>query len=376
MNISCFGLSHQTASVEIRERFAIGDSALPEALLRLRAIEGVEEGLIISTCNRTEFYVTGAVSQLPAARFFEEFYKGLRSGDEPHFFGLWAELCVHHLFRVVSGVESMVVGETEVFGQVKRAYEAAVREKATGRQLNKLFQKSFHVGKQVRSSTGVGRGSISVGSIAVDLAEQIFGKLEGCKIMVLGAGDTSEKMARSFKARGAHQIFVSNRSFDRAQVLAQETGGRAIRFEDWEREFADLDILVTSTSAPHAIVTVEKIAPVLRHRGDRPLFMIDVAVPRDIDPNVHRLDGVYVYDLDALQSMAERSMETRKQEIVGCDRLIAKHVIEFQNWVEKSVNPMPDPGARLASASAKPTARQGSADAVLWRDPARPDGAC
>jgi glutamyl-tRNA reductase len=355
MNISCFGLSHQTASVEIRERFAIADSALPEALLRLRAIDGVEEGLIVSTCNRTEFYVAGEVSELLPARFFEEFYKGLRSGDEPHFFGLWAERCVHHLFRVVSGLESMVVGETEIFGQVKRAYEAAVREKATGRRLNKLFQKSFHVGKQVRSTTAVGRGSVSVASVAVDLAEQIFGKLEGCKIMVLGAGDTSEKMARSFKTRGAHQVFVSNRSFDRAQLLAQETGGRAIHFEEWEREFADLDILVTSTSAPHAIVTVEKIGPILKHRGDRPLFMIDVAVPRDIDPNVHRLDGVYVYDLDALQSMAERSMEARIQEAASGDRLIAKHVIEFQNWLEKSVNPILNPGARLAPAFAKPT---------------------
>jgi glutamyl-tRNA reductase len=348
MNISCFGLSYQTASVEIRERFAVADSALPEALRRLRAIEGVEEGLIVSTCNRTEFYVAGGVAQLPPARFFQEFYNGLRSDDEPHFFGLWAEGCVHHLFRVVSGMESMVVGETEIFGQVKRAYEVAVREKATGRRLNKLFQKSFHVGKQVRSSTAVGRGSISVGSVAVDLAEQIFGKLEGCKIMVLGAGDTSEKMARSFKTRGARQIFVSNRSFDRAQVLAQETGGRAIRFEEWEKEFADLDILVTSTSAPHAIVTLEKIAPILRHRGDRPLFMIDVAVPRDIDPDVHRLDGVYVYDLDALQSMAERSMEARKQEVAGGDRLIAKHVTEFQHWLEKSANLMTAPGACLA----------------------------
>jgi len=348
MNISCFGLSHQTASVEVRERFAVADSALPEALRRLRAIDGVEEGLIVSTCNRTEFYVVGGVAQLLPARFFQEFYNGLRSDDEPHFFGLWAEGCVHHLFRVVSGMESMVVGETEIFGQVKRAYEVAVREKATGRRLNKLFQKSFHVGKQVRSSTAVGRGSISMGSVAVDLAEQIFGKLEGCKIMVLGAGDTSEKMARSFKARGARQIFVSNRSFDRAQVLAQETGGRAIRFEEWEREFADLDILVTSTSAPHAIVTVEKIGPILRHRRDRPLFMIDVAVPRDIDPDVHQLDGVYVYDLDALQSMAERSMEARKQEVASGDRLIGKHVIEFQNWLEKSAKTMITPGARIA----------------------------
>ncbi|MBV8815824.1 MAG: glutamyl-tRNA reductase [Verrucomicrobia bacterium] len=340
MNISCFGLSHQTAGVEIRERFAIPDSGLPEALLRLKAVQGLEEGLIVSTCNRTEFYVAGAVAQLPVPQFFHEFYRGLKSGDEPHLFQLPAAGCVRHLFRVVSGLESMAVGETEIFGQVKRAYEAAVREQVTGRRLNKLFQRSFHVGKQVRSSTAIGRGNISVASVAVELAEQIFGELEGCKIMLLGAGDTSEKMARSFKSRGARQIFVSNRSFDRAKALAEETGGRAVRFDEWGREFTDLDILVSSTAAPHAIVTVEKIAPILRRRGDRPLFMIDVAFPRDIEPEVHRLEGVYVYDLDALQLMAERSMQARQQEAADCDRLIAKHVADFQAWMEKSVDSM------------------------------------
>jgi glutamyl-tRNA reductase len=340
MNISCFGLSHQTAGVEIRERFAIPDSGLPEALLRLKAVQGLEEGLIVSTCNRTEFYVAGAVAQLTVPQFFHEFYRGLKSGDEEHLFQFPAAGCVRHLFRVVSGLESMAVGETEIFGQVKRAYEAAVREQVTGRRLNKLFQRSFHVGKQVRSSTAIGRGNISVASVAVELAEQIFGELEGCKIMVLGAGDTSEKMARSFKSRGARQIFVSNRSFDRAKALAEETGGRAVRFDEWGREFADLDILVSSTAAPHAIVTVEKIAPILRRRGDRPLFVIDVAFPRDIDPEVHRLEGVYVYDLDALQLMAERSMQARQQEAADCDRLIAKHVADFQAWMEKSVDSM------------------------------------
>jgi glutamyl-tRNA reductase len=345
MNISCFGLSHQTAGVDVRERFAIPDSDLSGALSRLKAVHGLEEGLIVSTCNRTEFYVAGAVADMPIPQFFQEFYRGLRSGDEPHLFRLPAEGCVRHLFRVVSGLESMVVGETEIFGQVKRAYEAAVREQVTGRRLNKLFQRSFHVGKQVRSSTAIGRGTISVASVAVELAEQIFGRLDGCKIMVLGAGDTSEKMARSFKSRGARQIFVSNRSFDRAKALADETGGRALRFEQWEQEFADLDILVSSTMAPHAIVTVEKIAPILRHRGDRPLFMIDVAVPRDIEPEVHRLEGVYVYDLDALQVMAERSIQARQEEAAGCDRLIAKHVSEFQTWMEKSVDSMIGPVA-------------------------------
>jgi glutamyl-tRNA reductase len=202
--------------------------------------------------------------------------------------------------------------------------------------LNRLFQKSFQVGKQVRSSTAITRGSVSVGSVAVELAEQIFGDLDGCKIMILGAGETSEKTARAFRARGAEQIFVSNRSFERAAALAAITGGRAIRFEDWEREFRDLDILVSSTAAPHAIITPDKLAPFLRARRHRPLFMIDLAMPRDIDPAVNRLDGVYLYDLDSLQAMAERTLEVRKREAENCYRLIEHHVNDFQSWIDRT----------------------------------------
>jgi glutamyl-tRNA reductase len=336
MSIFCFGLSHQTAAVDVRERFAISESALPEALARLKMMPGLAEGLIVSTCNRTEFYVTGEFRDSPAPAFFESFYRNLRTGDETHLFRLWANQCVRHLFRVASGLESMIVGETEIFGQVKRAYEVAAGAQTTGKLLNRLFQKSFQVGKQVRSSTAITRGSVSVGSVAVDLAEQIFGDLEGCKIMILGAGETSEKTARAFRSRGAEQIFVSNRSFERAAALAEMTGGRAIRFEDWEQEFPDLDILVSSTAAPHTIVTVEKLAPFLRSRRDRPLFMIDLAIPRDIDPAVNKLDGVYLYDLDSLQAMAERTLEVRKQEAENCHRLIEHHVQDFQLWVERS----------------------------------------
>jgi glutamyl-tRNA reductase len=220
MSIFCFGLSHQTAAVEVLERFAIPESALPEALVRLKSMPGVTEGLIVSTCNRTEFYVTGEFRDSSAPAFFESFYRDFRAGDETHLFRLWANRCVRHLFQVASGLESMVVGETEIFGQVKRAYEFATGAKTTGKLLNRLFQKSFQVGKQVRSSTAITRGSVSVGSVAVDLAEQIFGDLNGCKIMILGAGETSEKTAKAFRSRGAEQIFVSNRSFERAQALA------------------------------------------------------------------------------------------------------------------------------------------------------------
>jgi glutamyl-tRNA reductase len=172
--------------------------------------------------------------------------------------------------------------------------------------------------------------------VAVDLAEQIFGDLDGCKIMILGAGETSEKTAKAFRSREAEQIFVSNRSFERAQALAAITGGRAIHFEDWEQEFRDLDILVSSTAAPHTIITLDKLAPFLRVRRHGPLFMIDLAMPRDIDPAVHKLDGVYLYDLDSLQSMAERTLAARKQESEKCHQLIEHHVQDFQLWIERT----------------------------------------
>jgi glutamyl-tRNA reductase len=335
MSIFCFGLSHQTAAVNVRERFAIPESALPEALGRLKTIPGLIEGLIVSTCSRTEFYVTGEFQDCSAQAFFESFYRDIRTGDETPLFRLWANHCVHHLFQVASGLDSMVLGETEIFGQVKRAYEFAKTAKTTGKLLNRLFQKSFQVGKQVRSSTAITRGNVSVCSLAVDLAEQIFGKPEACKILILGAGQTSEKTAKAFRSRGAEQIFVSNRSFERAQALATVTGGRAIHFEKWAKEIGNLDILVSSTAAPHPIVTLDKLSS-LRVRPHRPLLMIDLGMPRDIDPAFHKLDDVYLYDLDSLQGMAERTLSLRKQESAKCHQLIEHHVHDFQRWIEQA----------------------------------------
>jgi glutamyl-tRNA reductase len=338
MSILCFGLSHQTARVDVRERFAIPESALPEALRRLKTMPGLTEGLIVSTCSRTEFYVTGEFQDWPAHVFFESFYRDIRAKDERQLFRLCANQCVRHLFRVASGLDSMVLGETEIFGQVKRAYEFAKTAKTTGKLLNRLFQKSFQVGKQVRSSTAITRGGVSVSSVAVALAEQIFGRLEDRKIMILGAGQTGQKTAKAFRSRGAGQIFVSNRSFERALALARVTGGRAIHFEKWAKEIGDLDILVSSTAAPHAVITLDKL-PFLRVRRHRPLLMIDLAMPRDIDPTFHNLDGVYLYDLDSLQGMAERSLSVRKQESERCYQLIEHHVQNFQLWIEQTQSP-------------------------------------
>jgi glutamyl-tRNA reductase len=234
----------------------------------------------------------------------------------------------------------MVLGETEVLGQVKKAYQSAQAEGATARHLNKLFQRAFNVAKEVRSRTNISRGSVSVGSVAVELAERIFGNLAACRVMILGAGEMSELTAGAMQARGVKSIFVANRSHDRAVALAERMGGKAVHFDEWAREFACIDILIGSTAAPHHVLSRAQLEAVMPHRPHRPLFCIDLAVPRDIDPAVNALDGVYLYDIDSLQAIASESMEVRRKEIAVCEKLIDAHVREFGHWMD-SGRPLP-----------------------------------
>jgi glutamyl-tRNA reductase len=341
MNLCCLGLSHQTANVSVRERFAVPDAVLAASLQRLRKVPGVEEAVILSTCNRTEFYLAGFVGRPAPEAVFRGLQRRLLTGDLERVFQLSAADAARHLFRLTSGLESMVVGETEIFGQVKKAYHTAAMLGVTGKYLNRLFQKSFQVGKDVRANTGITKGSVSVGSVAVDLAMQIFGSLHGCKVMLLGAGETSERTARAFESRGARQIFVSNRSFERAETLAGLVGGRAIRFDRWEEEFVEVDILVSSTSAPHFLLTVAKLEPIMRRRRQRPVFIIDLAMPRDVEPAVHKLDGVYLYDLDSLEVMAAKGLEARKRQAALGEQLVLRHVQDFSEWLERAPGPWP-----------------------------------
>ena len=333
MNIVCFGLSHQQAGVEVREAFALGDAASVEAAQRVCGLAPVEEALVLSTCNRTEYYAVtteAEARQLCAMHF---------TGDAPagveHFYHHDGTASIEHLFRVVCGLESMVLGETEILGQVKKAYQAANAHGTTSRFLNKLFQRAFLVAKQVRTRTGIARGSVSVGSVGVDLAEQIFGSLRQRKVMILGAGETGELTARSLLARGVHSLFVSNRSFDRAAALAEELSGRAVHFDAWENEMHDVDILISSTAAPHHIVTSERLRPVLATRTDRPLFIIDLAVPRDVEPAVNDLEGVYLYDIDSLQRIAGQALARRQSELRACEAMIHEHVEDFRTWLAR-----------------------------------------
>ncbi len=342
MNIVCFGLSHQTAEVDVRERFAFADKELPAATRRLASLEGVREALILSTCNRVEHYavVEGGPDAAHRARdlfwHWGEEQGRIRPGGE-QFYHHDAPRSVEHLFRVASGLESMMLGETEILGQVKRAYLVATGAGTTSRVLNPLFQRAFRVAKQVRSHTSIGRGAVSVATAAVELAEKLFGDLSRCRVLVLGAGETGERTARALLSRGVRPggLLVANRSPERAVVLAAELGGLAVPiFDAWEREAADVDILLTSTSAPGFVVTTSQLARLMARRADRPLFVIDIAVPRDVEPSANDVEGVYLYDIDSLQDIARQAMDSRRQELAACERIIRGHVEEFARTIQ------------------------------------------
>jgi glutamyl-tRNA reductase len=356
MNVICLGLSHRTASVEVRERFAIPEVELGDTIGKLSKLPGIAEAVIVSTCNRVELYVAteDAAAGFDSLRtFVTNRVDGAITSPKQFdaFYALDGSHSINHLFRVVCGLDSMVLGETEILGQVKKAYAAATGAGSTSRNLNKLFQRAFNVAKEVRTKTNITRGPVSVGSVAVDLAEKIFGRLATCKVMILGAGETSELTARALLSRGVKSIFVSNRSYDRAAVLAAEMGGEAIHFDEWDRRFHDIDILISSTAAPHAIVTKSKLHPVMHQRPERPLFVIDLAVPRDVEPAVNDLDGVYLYDIDSLQAIAAHGMEIRRREIVLCEQMIERHVNEFTEWL---AGPAPSITLKSSTISAVP----------------------
>jgi glutamyl-tRNA reductase len=325
MQIVVIGLSHRTSSVSVRERFAFRDALIPDTLQKLRESGLAQEGVILSTCNRVEIYAATALERHQAFSRIREFlleYHGFNDSLNDEIYTIGEPHSLEHLFRVACGLDSMVLGETEILGQLKKAYELALQHKQTGSVLNKAFQRAFNVAKQIRTETNIQRGSISVGSVAVELAEKIFTTLAERQVMVIGAGDTSEKTARALLSRGAKSILVSNRSHDRAEALARELGGRAIHFEDWAREFERIDIVISSTSAPHYVLNRAKLAPLMKLRRNRSLLLIDIAVPRDIEPEVNFLENVYLYNIDDLQSIAADYLRQRQEEAARCEVII------------------------------------------------------
>ena len=325
MHVVVIGLSHHSSPVTVREKFAFAEARIPEALQALRTSGLAEEAVILSTCNRVEIYAATTLEPRRAFAALREFLIRTHDYRDPLTDELYQysdQEGVEHLFKVASGLDSMVLGETEILGQLKKAYDLALQHRHTGARLNKAFQRAFNVAKHIRTETNIQRGSISVASVAVELAEKIFDSLNGRQVMVIGAGETSEKAARALLSRGAHSVIVSNRSHDRAVALAAELGGRAVHFEEWASEFANIDIVISSTSAPHYVLDRVKLEPLMDLRRGRPLLLIDIAVPRDIEPEVNFLEDVYLYNIDDLQTIASGYLKQRQDEIARCETII------------------------------------------------------
>jgi glutamyl-tRNA reductase len=324
MPIVVIGLSHRTSPVEVRERFAFSDDVAGETLRRLREAGLAGEGVILSTCNRVEMYAAVPSDDPPNLARLRDFLVQNRGYADPlagEIYVLGEPASLEHLFRVACGLDSMVLGETEILGQMKKAYDLALRSGQTGPALNRAFQRAFNVAKQVRSETNIQRGNISVASVAVDLAEKIFASLEGRQVMVVGAGDMSEKTARALLGRGATRLIVANRSPERAATLAKELGGEAVSFETWTSAFESIDILISSTASPDYVLDRTGLEPYLRRRRS-PLLLVDIAVPRDIHPEVNLLEGVYLYNIDDLRAIADDSLQQRREEVSRCEALI------------------------------------------------------
>jgi len=318
------GISYRTAPVELREKLAVRPSLLPCYGCRLKLNAGLDEVVVVSTCNRVEVYGAARWVRGKIHRIFEQFspdvdvtpYAYVKEGAE----------AAAHLFAVTSGLDSMVIGETEIAGQIKNAYQAAQQARLTGPAMNRLFQTALKTSKEIRTHTAVGRGATSVGSVAVELAEKIFDRdLSNKTVMILGAGKMGEACVRHLAKRGARTVLVANRSVERAEALASEIGGRALPFEQRINALREADIVVSSTGCPATVLHKGDIAAILPSRLNRPLILIDIAVPRDIASDVDELNNVYLYNIDHLETIVRENSKLREQELSKCNEIIARH---------------------------------------------------
>jgi glutamyl-tRNA reductase len=334
--MALLGLSHRTASIELRERFASVTANLDPVLAELRRLDHVEEACIISTCNRVEFYIAGSVEGPHLARALRSYLQRL-SGIaldqlDPHLYVHEGEGALHHLFRVASSLDSMVLGEPQILGQVKEAYRSAEAAGSVGPSLQRVFPKAFGVAKRVRTETGIAENAVSMSFAAVELGRQIFDTFDGKEILLIGAGKMAGLAAKHLLSSGAKAVRVASRSLNTAQKLADEIGGTASSLSDLPILLSQADIVISSTAAPGFVVDKKMMQKVVRERRYRPILFVDIAVPRDIDPRVGDLDNVYVYDVDDLEKVLEHNRESRAKEAAAAERLIQEELAAFLRW--------------------------------------------
>ncbi|MFC1822033.1 glutamyl-tRNA reductase [Thermodesulfobacteriota bacterium] len=336
-NIILLGLNHKTAPIEIRECIAFSNAETTTALDTLRDIPVISEVMLLSTCNRVEvLFVTE--DNLKAIEAVKSFIADANQVQEAFFeeslYTLEGDEAVRHIFRVASSLDSMVVGEPQILGQIKEAYQTAVLKKTPGVILNRLLHRAFFVAKHIRNETGIGDRAVSISYAAITLGRKIFDTLENKKVLLIGTGEMAELAVEHLRRDKAGDIYVANRTLERSVALAKNFEGKAIRFEEIADYLQQVDVVISSTGAPHVVITRQHVKPVMRSRRNRPLFFIDIAVPRDIDPQINQLPNVYVYDIDDLKGVIEENLEDRKKEAVKGERMVDEAVINFREWCE------------------------------------------
>jgi len=330
MALIVVGVSHHSAPLEVRERLAYRPAEVLPTLERIVDECGAREAVLLSTCNRTELYLVEGEGE-GASHVWELYAQRLGTDATGHGYVRRDRDAAAHLFRVVSGMDSMVVGEAQIHGQVRDAWETS--RAVSGAVLNRLFQTALLVGGRVRSETTLGHGALSVSSAAVQLAKKIFGTLVGRRAMVLGAGEMAELALASLQQEGVRAAIVANRTFERAQALAALYGATAVKYDEAWTALADVDLLLCSTASPHTVVSAERLHESLARRGDRPLCILDIALPRDVDPAVAEMDNVFLYDLDDLNAVVNANLERRHRELPAAEQVVTDEVEKYWQWV-------------------------------------------
>jgi len=344
MNIIAVGLNHRTAPVELRERFAVSDSRLPEALARLKRWPGIDEGVILSTCNRVELYAV-VKETAHGVESLRDYLVTLASDItwerlEPHLYGLDGAEAIRHLFRVAASLDSMVLGEPQILGQVKEAYDVALLHKATGVVLNKVMKKAISVGKRVRTQTGIAENAVSVSYAAVELAKKIFQNLSEKTVLLVGIGEMGKLAARHLIGAGVRHVMISNRNYERAIDVAKRLSALPVPFNQVHQEMGGADIVLCATAADTYVIGPDDVQRALRSRKNRPMFLIDISDPRNIDPAVGSLDNAYLYNIDDLQSQVVTNQEQRRLEALKAEDIVRVEVPPVVVWL-KSLEVVP-----------------------------------
>ncbi len=336
--ITVVGLNHRTAPVEVREKVAFEQSALSKSLKRLISLPSVEEGVILSTCNRVEVLTVSpeekSVLQVIKGFLAEQESVEGSAGLEHHLYNLSGEEAVRHLFRVAASLDSMVVGEPQILCKLKDYYLSAQEEGTVGRILHRLFHRSFSVAKKVRNETGIASRPVSVSSVAVDLAKRIFDRLEGKTVMVIGAGRIGELVVRHLIQNGVKSLMITNRTFERAVKLAEEFQASPIRFEDYRRYLKLADVVIGSTDSPEFLLEAETVAEVLKERKQKVMFFIDLGVPRNFDPSINKIGNVYLYHIDDLDEVSKKNLQGRENETNKAEEIVDEEVMSFLRWLD------------------------------------------